>query len=127
MELGFLICTTLISIGAFFLVLSVGSLARRRMTEPICLMWGFISIMLIVGGTFLHPTEIENYISPIGALLLLNVVVCVLVGAYFISVQVSILTRKCNELAMQVSLLNQENEYFLKLVKKYEEENNICD
>ena len=94
-------------------VRAILSLAKRKMTEPFCLAWVFLSALMILSGALLNPSQMKRYVSTRGLILTIIIVSGVLWGLWFISTQVSILKRKNQELAMQVSLLNQENERIL--------------
>lgn len=98
--------------------ITISSLARKRMTEPFCLTWGIISVVLILAGILLRPTLWNYYISATGMFLVLLVGFAVIYIAFFLSTKVSELMRRSQELAMQVSLLNWEKE---ELWKKLEE------
>ena len=122
----FMIVVGLIIVGA-----TVISLARRHMTESFCIAWGAIAVMIICAGIILQPSQWSKYISWGGLLLILFGVVVLLAGAFFFSVRISRLTRQVRELAIQISLLNQENAMILRElygdsgegeVVKYEEE-----
>ena len=104
--------------GVFLLCRTISSLARRKMTEPFCLSWGMIAVIIILAGCLLRPAGWNQYIRYTGMVLLLLIGFCALYGAYFVSCRVSELMRKNNELAIQVSLLNEERE---ELEKKIEE------
>ena len=103
-------------IGLFFI--TTNSLAKRKMTEPFCLAWGLISVVLILAGIFLRPAGWSSYLSNMGMLLVLMIGYSVIYVAYFLSSKVSDLARKNQELAMQVSLLNQENKDILKRLEQ---------
>lgn len=107
--------------GIFLLGVAVSSLARRKMTEPFCLTWGLISVIIILAGILLSPAEWTRYISGMGMLLVLMIGFCLIYGAYFLSARVSELMRKNQELAMQVSLLNYENEVIAKQIEELAE------
>lgn len=64
----------------------------------------------------------KRYVSTRGLILTLIIVSGVLWGLWFISTQVSILKRKNQELAMQVSLLNNDYEKIIKELEKLEKE-----
>ena len=64
----------------------------------------------------------ERYVSTRGLILTIIIVSGVLWGLWFISTQVSILKRKDQELAMQVSLLNNDYEKIIKTLEKLEKE-----
>lgn len=110
MESGVILRIVMFAVGVILFLVSVSSLARRKMTEPFCLTWGFIALIIILAGVVLRPDEWSNYISGMGMLLMGMVGFCVVYGAYFMSCRVSELMRRNLELSMQVSLLNQENE-----------------
>lgn len=95
--------------GVFLFLLTLSSLARRKMTESFSLTWGLISIILILSGILLRPYGISRFISVTGLLLILIIGFSVLFGAFYITSKVSELARKNQELAIQITLLNQEN------------------
>ena len=64
----------------------------------------------------------KRYVSTRGLILTIIIVSGVLWGLWFISTQVSILKRKNRELAMQVSLLNNDCEKIIKELEKLEKE-----
>ncbi len=64
----------------------------------------------------------KRYVSTRGLILTIIIVSGVLWGLWFISTQVSILKRKNQELAMQVSLLNNDYEKIIKELEKLEKE-----
>mgnify|MGYP003204860460 FL=1 len=64
----------------------------------------------------------KRYVSTRGLILTIIIVSGVLWGLWFISTQVSILKRKDQELAMQVSLLNNDYEKIIKELEKLEKE-----
>ena len=113
MEVGDILRLFVIVSGVFMVVRAILSLAKRKMTEPFCLAWVFLSVLMILSGALLNPSQMKRYVSTRGLILTIIIVSGVLWGLWFISTQVSILKRKDQELAMQVSLLNQENERIL--------------
>ncbi len=122
MEVSTIIRLCISSIGVFILGSVILSLAKRRMTETFSLAWGVVAVIFILAGIMLHPTMWANYVSITGIILIFSCAVVALSGAYFLSVQVSVLSRKNQELAMQVSLLNQENEQLLREIRRVSEE-----
>lgn len=106
----------LTGVGIFAATLS--SLARRKMTESFCLTWGLMAIIMILGGLFLRPYGIADLISPAGLLMIVIIGFCVIFGAFYITGKVSELTRKNQELAIQVSLINQENQNMLEQLEE---------
>lgn len=121
------------------MVVTINSLAHRKMTESFCLAWGLIALILVLAGLFLRPREWNRYISPMGLMLVIMIGFCIIYVAYFMSIKVSELSRKNQELAIQVSLLRQENQRIMEELEqmttaaeqeqKYEgnEKDSICD
>lgn len=122
MEPSVLLRIIMILTGVVLFVVTLSSLAKRRMTESFCLTWGLISVIIILAGILLRPTEWSSYISSTGMILVGLIGFCVVYGAYFMSTKVSELMRKNMELAMQVSLLGKENEEMKKILQKLSED-----
>lgn len=122
MEVGDILRLFVIVSGVFMVVGVILSLAKRKMTEPFCLAGVFLSALMILSGTLLNPSQMKRYVSTRGLILTIIIVSGVLWGLWFISTQVSILKRKNQELAMQVSLLNNDYEKIIKELEKLEKE-----
>lgn len=118
METGDILRVVICCGGVALLWITISSLAKRRMTEPFCLAWGIISVVLILAGILLRPTMWNSFISIKGMFLVLLLGFSVIYIAFFVSTRVSELMRKNQELAMQVSLLNHERD---ELWRKLEE------
>jgi ABC-type siderophore export system fused ATPase/permease subunit len=89
-------------------VIDVALLAKRKLSEPISVTWGFAAIIFILAGIFLRPNGWINYISPAGLIMLSILGVLALVGLFMARSRMSELIRKNTEMAMNISLLNQE-------------------
>ena len=100
--------------GAYMFLKAILSLAKRKMTEPFCLAWALLAVLMVLAGILLNPVQIDNFISFRGLILVILVISGLLWGLWFISSQVSILKRRNQELAMQISLLNRDCEKILK-------------
>ena len=98
------------------------SLANRKMTEPFCLAWALLAVLMVLAGILLNPVQIDNFISFRGLILVILVISGLLWGLWFISSQVSILKRRNQELAMQISLLNRDCEKILKELEELRKE-----
>ena len=120
MRLGDILQIIMIATGVILLIVTIGSLARRRMTDSFCLAWGLIALILVLAGIFLRPSELARYISTMGLLMVVAIGFCVVYVAYFMSTKVSELVRQNQELAIQVSLLVQENECILERMEQME-------
>lgn len=114
MSLGVILRIILIVAGIALLARAIVSLAKRKMTEPFCLTWGLVSIIVILAGILLNPTELNRYISETGLLLVVMLGFCVAYGAYFMSSRISQLMRKNLELTLQVSILTHEKDEIYK-------------
>lgn len=113
---GIFLRVFLIVLGCYLLVMTMLSLAKRKMTEQFCLVWSVLSVLMVILGIAIKPSQIERYMRGEILVLVLIVVLSVVWGMWFISTQVSILMRKNQELAMQTSLLNQDSENMLRQI-----------
>ena len=104
----------LILLGCYLLVMTLLSLARRKMSEQFCLVWALMSVLMVLTGLLLKPSSIERFISARGFILIIIALFGVLWGLWFISTQVSI-----QELAIQISLLNQDIERLSTEIEEY--------
>ena len=96
--------------GVLFLLGDINAYVRQKLTDTIGLLWAFVSVALILTGVASVPgAREEEYL----VVLLLAVCLLLLILLFKLSKVVSVLSMKNQELAMQVSLLNQENERIL--------------
>ena len=107
-QYGLVVQILLVAAGVIVLVIDVALLAKRKLSEPISVTWGFAAIIFILAGVFLRPNGWINYISPAGLIMLSILGVLALVGLFMASSRMSELIRKNTEMAMNISLLNQE-------------------
>lgn len=110
MEPGDLLRIIMIGTGILLWIITLTSLARRKMTDTFSLIWGMVSIIIILAGILLRPAGWNSYISFTGLILVLIVGFCVIYCIYFICRQLSELMRKNQELAMQLALLKKQND-----------------
>ena len=122
MAVGDVLRLFVIVAGAYMFLKAILSLAKRKMTEPFCLAWAVLSALMIFSGILLNPSQLDGYISTRGLILIIIIVSGILWGLWFISTQVSILKRKNQELAMQISLLNNGCEKILRELEKLKRE-----
>lgn len=125
--------TTLLQIltvigGVIFLGLTFLEYAEKKMTEEIGLLWSLFSVMLVGIGLIPNSLFWIGQIRRIVALVIFGFVFFFLLLLWYLSIVISQLLRKNQELAIQISLLNQENEQILMklniLPDKYGRENN---
>lgn len=109
--------------GTLLMWMTLSSLAKRKFTDGFSMLWSILSVCLILAGVLLQPVEISSYISNVGI-----AIVCVagsglLLMMWWFSREVSNLVRKNHELAMQLSLLNQEHDQIQKLLEQIIQKN----
>ena len=122
MAVGDVLRLFVIVAGAYMFLKAILSLAKRKMTEPFCLAWAVLSALMILSGILLNPSQLDGYISTRGLILIIMIVSGILWGLWFISTQVSILKRRTQELAMQISLVNNDCEKILRELEKLKRE-----
>lgn len=122
MAVGDVLRLFVIVAGAYMFLKAILSLAKRKMTEPFCLAWVVLSALMILSGILLNPSQLDGYISTRGLILIIIIVSGILWGLWFISTQVSTLKRRNQELAMQISLLNNDCEKILRELEKLKRE-----
>lgn len=118
MDPGMLLQIIMIVTGFLLFLITMVSLAKRKMTESFCLAWGIVSVIIILAGVLLRPAGWNKYISGTGLVLLILIGFCLVYAALFMSSKISELMRKNNEMAIQLSLLKSEKE---EMAKKLDE------
>lgn len=100
--------------GIVLLVMAFLAFVYRKVTEGIGLGWGAFAVIMILLGTVPALAGWSGCIpkAAVPAFIVLNI--AILLGTFYLSCRVSQLIRKNQELAMHVSLLNQENESILE-------------
>ena len=102
--------TFMVATGIVFLLWDFYSYARQKLNESMGLIWAFVSIALIVTGAV---PALSGGVSEWLLICLFIICLLLLFLLFKVTKAVSVLTMKNQELAMQVSLLNQENEKIL--------------
>ena len=108
MEVGDILRLFVIVSGVFMVVRAILSLAKRKMTEPFCLSWVFLSALMILSGALLNPSQMKRYVSTRGLILTIIIVSGVLWGLWFISTQVSLLNNDCEKILRELEKLKRE-------------------
>ena len=100
----------MVGTGILFLVLAFWAYTRQKLNDSMALIWVFVSIALVITGAV---PAVSKHLSE--SLLIFMFIICLLLLflLFKVSKAVSELSMKNQELAMQVSLLNQENERIL--------------
>ena len=100
----------MVGTGILFLVLAFWAYTRQKLNDSMALIWAFVSIALVITGAV---PAVSKHLSE--SLLIFMFIICLLLLflLFKVSKAVSVLSMKNQELAMQVSLLNPENERIL--------------
>lgn len=108
----------MIVLGIALLAYDFLTYAKQRLTEGYGLIWGFLSVLFVIAGIIL-----TTGIGGVTAALVIAFIIFLLFLAFFfgLSRSASVLIMKNRELAMQVSLLNQENESILQAITTMQE------
>ena len=120
MASGDLLTVFLVVMGICLFVMAILSLAKRKMTEPFCLAWVCVSVLIVICGILIEPSELDRYISLRVLILILFITIGVGWILWFISTQLSILRQRNQEIAMQISLLNEDSERMMKKLEDLE-------
>ena len=111
--------------GILLLLMDFVSYANRKMTESMGLGWVFFAFIMILSSV-LPIWPIHNTVEESSCFVPASILgFFVILGMFFLSQAVSQLIRKNQELAMQVSLLNQENERILRELGELTEKNKV--
>ncbi|MBO4514077.1 MAG: hypothetical protein J5721_00230 [Lachnospiraceae bacterium] len=103
----------LISVGAFL------RYARKKMSDGFMMIWFVISIIVFILGIILI---VNGYSSEVIVGIVATACALLLLIIFIVSSLVSELMMKVRELAMQVALLNQENDSMLQQINKLKEQ-----
>lgn len=117
-----LLCIIIIVEGILLLCMDFRSYVYRKVTEGMGLGWGCFSIVLILLGAVPGLSDWCKVLPKEAYPAFILVSIVILFGAFRISCSISQLIRKNQELAMHVSLLNQENERILHDLKHLREQ-----
>lgn len=100
----------MIAVGAVIMLLSFWFHAVQKMTADLAVVWEFLGLILIVIGAVPALSAWTVRISAGTGLALFCLGVVCAMGAFHFSLMVSRMQMKNQELAMQISLLMEENE-----------------
>ena len=124
MNYGLVLRVLLILAGIIILLVDIILLAKRKMSDSISITWGFAAVVFVVSGIILRPNGWIRYMSEAGMILLCLLGFCVIYGLFYASCHISQILRKQAEMAMNISLLNQE---IIALKKKVAEQGQLLD
>jgi hypothetical protein len=105
-------------LGILLILSTFVSYIYKRITEKIAMWWCLISIIIILSGCVPVLSSWAVAMAEKETYALYIILVVVLLFIFKLSENVSNLKSRNQELAMQVSLLNEENEHILDELKK---------
>ncbi len=104
--------------GIVFLVITFLSYAKRKMTAEIGLVWSLFSILMLVVGAIPNSFVFAGQIRKSTAVILFGAAFFFLLMLLYLSIVISQLLRRNQELAIQVSLLIHDNERILSALEE---------
>lgn len=122
MSTAAIIKTGLVITGILIMALTFFLHAMRKLTVNLAVVWEFLGITAILTGAVPVFSGWCYLLARGTAIAMFTIGVLVLWGGYQLCILISSLSMKNQELAMQVSLLNQENEKMLRELEKIKEE-----
>ena len=108
-------CVILMGIGIMIVTFVLH--AKKKLTVNLAVTWELLGIAAILSGAVPRFSGWSSRIG-LGSLVVLITALLVLWGVYQMTIQISSLLMKNQELAILVSLLNQENERILRELEK---------
>lgn len=112
----------LIIVGVMIMIMSFVFHAKRKLTVNLAVVWEFLGFALILIGAVPVFSSWCHLLAKGTVIAMFVVGALALWGSYILCILISNLSMKNQELAMQVSLLNQENELMLKEIEKLKED-----
>lgn len=113
-----ILCMMVIIEGIVLLIVDFISFVYQKITVGIELCWSAFSVVLILLGVVPGLSDWSRVVpvEAVPAFVLINL--AVVFSFFYLSCAISQLLRKNQELAMHVSLINQENEIILQKLKE---------
>lgn len=112
----------LIIVGVMIMIMSFVFHAKRKLTVNLAVVWEFLGVALILIGAVPVFSSWCHLLAKGTVIAMFVIGALALWGSYILCILLSNLSMKNQELAMQVSLLNQENELMLKEIEKLKED-----
>ena len=114
--------TGLIIVGVMIMIMSFVFHAKRKLTVNLAVVWEFLGFALILIGAVPVFSSWCHLLAKGTVIAMFVIGALALWGSYILCILLSNLSMKNQELAVQVSLLNQENELMLKEIEKLKED-----
>lgn len=106
--------------GVFLMMLTFYMYSKRKLTDNIALGWALFSVVLIMAGAIRAWSGWSRALALASYPMVFAMGGLIIVIIFRHSIYLSLLIMKSQELAMHVSLLNQENEEIIKRLKRME-------
>ena len=104
--------------GCLFLILNFVTYVKKNLTEKFTWMWTIFCIVMILSGIVPGLNSWSFKFNSWGYMALCIILVLIVQFIFIITMEIANLKKRNKELAMHVSLLNQENERILAELEK---------
>ena len=104
--------------GCLFLILNFVTYVKKNLTEKFTWMWTIFCIVMILSGIVPGLNNWSFQFNSWGYMALCIILVLIVQFIFIITKEIANLKKRNKELAMHVSLLNQENERILAELEK---------
>lgn len=104
--------------GCLFLILNFVTYVKKNFTEKFTWMWTFFCVVMILSGIVPGLNNWSFQFNSWGYMALCIILVLIVQFIFIITKEIANLKKRNKELAMHVSLLNQENERILAQLEK---------
>ena len=104
--------------GCLFLILNFVTYVKKNITEKFTWMWTIFCIVMILSGIVPGLNSWSFKFNSWGYMALCIILVLIVQFIFIITKEIANLKKRNKELAMHVSLLNQENERILAQLEK---------
>lgn len=108
----------MIAAGCFFLILNFVTYVRKNLTEKFTWLWTLFALVMILSGVVPGLYDWSSTLDKSGFIAVGIMAFLVILFLFIITKEIAELKRRNKELAMHVSLLNQENERILARLEK---------
>ena len=117
------LCLQLMTVigGLLLLILSFRKFVARKLTEELGIIWIVMAFLFIVCGCFKRCFLWSTEMNIFDAIVLIAIVYLMFLIIFYMSMLLSSLQRKNQELAIMVSILNQENETIMHQIEALDE------
>ena len=104
--------------GCLFLILNFVTYVKKNLTEKFTWMWTFFCVVMILSGIVPGLNNWSFQFNSWGYMALCIILVLIVQFIFIITKEIANLKKRNKELAMHVSLLNQENGRILAQLEK---------